>query len=194
MKIYWLSLFAGLVTLLSFQNCQKSPYQDEINTLTKNAVSVTSPNKINLSEQRVSQVDFLTQDAETIVKAGNTFSILVNKTEQVDLATGQIKVISDTSSDVQTYCLTESLKNELLNIVKSSSVCKGTSTQSGEVCVQSFKMPYARIITSGDQFDLGSAPSGCSSSAVDLCDDGASLLKGFAANLKSKLTTLVCPQ
>lgn len=193
MKIYWLSLFAGLVALLSFQNCQKAPYQDEIN-LSTNANVVSSGNKINLSEQRVSEIDFISTDAQTVFKNGHTFSILANQTTQVELVTGKISYSSDTTNEVKFYCLTEDLKNELLNIVKSSSVCKGSFIPAtGQVCNQALRLPYANIVTTNEKFELGSATDGCGSNAVDLCEQQASLLKGFAANLKAKLTTLTCP-
>lgn len=192
MKIYWLSGVAGLVILASFQNCQKAPYQDEISSLSKNASGTSSSNKVNLSEQRVDQVQFISKGPQTVTNNGKTYSLVVNTTQQVDLATGKISVSSDASADVQAYCLTDSLKNELLNIVKASSVCKSTAQSSAQACSQVLKLPYARIITSNEQFELGSATDGCGSNAVDLCDDQPSLLKGFAANLNSQLTSLVC--
>lgn len=193
MKIYWLSAVAGLVILASFQNCQKAPYQDEINNLSKNASGTSASNKVNLSEQRVVQVQFLSKGPKTVTNNGSTYSLIVNTTQQIDLATGKISVSSDNSTDVSTYCLTSDLKNELLNIVKASSVCNSTAqVSSSQVCTQVLKLPYARIVTSNEQFELGSATDGCGSNTVDLCDDQPSLLKGFAANLTSKLSSLIC--
>lgn len=196
MKIYLLSAIAGLLVLLSFQNCQKAPYQDELNNnLSTNATGSSNQNsaeKIDLSQQRLTQIEFLSNEAVTVTQNQKTFSVLANKSVQVDLATGHIKVSSDASSDVANYCLTDDLKNELLNILKTAAVCKGGAVSTAEVCTQVLKEPYSRLATQSDQFDLGSASDGCGRNAVDLCDDGATLLKGFAANLKSKLATLIC--
>jgi hypothetical protein len=189
-KIYWISAVVGLVVLVSFQNCQKAPYQDEINSISKN-VSPASASKVNLSEQRVDQVHFLSSGPQTVTNNGKTYSLIVNTTQQIELSSGKILVSSEASADVQIYCLTDALKNELLNIVKTSSVCR-SSGSSAELCTQALKSPYARVITSGDQFDLGSSSDGCGSNSVDLCEDQPALLKGFAANLKAKLSTLVC--
>lgn len=193
MKIYWLSAVAGFVVLISFQNCQKAPYQDEINNLSKNAVGTSSSSKVNLSEQRIDQIQFLSKGPKTVTTNGSTYSLIVNTSQQIDLATGKISVTSDNSADVSLYCLTADLKNELLNIVKASAVCKSTAqVASSQVCTQVLKLPYARIVTSNESFDLGSSSDGCGSNAVDLCEDQPSLLKGFAANLNAKLSTLVC--
>lgn len=193
MKIIGFSIAVGLITLLSFQNCQKAPYQDEINLAKNGTTSGNSSLKVNLAEQRVSEVQFLSEENQSITKNGRTFTIVVNSTSFVDLATGKIKVVSDLDGGSQNYCLTEDLKNELLNIVKSSSVCKlGNQIPSGSACTQALKLPYARIVTTNEQFDLGGASDGCGSNAVDLCEQQPDLLKGFAANLRAKLATLGC--
>jgi hypothetical protein len=191
MKIYWLSLFAGLVTLLSFQNCQKSPYQDEIN-LSKNGNVISTANKINLNEQRMSQVNFFYTEATTVTKNQHTFSMMAQVSQKIDLATGEITVDSDASDYVQTFCLTDDLKNELLSILNSSQICKAGAAPADRVCTAVYKVPYAQIFTTNDKYDLGSATDGCNSNAVDLCDSQSSLLKGFAANLKNKISKLNC--
>ncbi|MFZ3228784.1 MAG: hypothetical protein WA160_01170 [Pseudobdellovibrio sp.] len=194
MKIYGLSIFAGLMVLLSFQNCQKAPHQDEIsNSVATSVTGASTTNKINLSEQQVSSVDLLIQEVQTLVKNERTFSVVVNKTLQIDLSSGRISATSDLAQDVQFYCLTADLKNELLSIIKSSSVCKSTNTKSNlQVCAQVLRLPYARISTSNEVFSLGSASDSCGTDSIDLCNDESALLKGFSANLKTKLSTLVC--
>lgn len=193
MKIIGFSIAVGLITLLSFQNCQKAPYQDEINLAKNVTTSGGTSLKVNLAEQRVSEVQFLSEENQPIVKGGRTYTVIVNTTTFVDLATGKLKVVSDVDGGAQNYCLTEDLKNELLNIVKTSSVCKvGNQVPAGSACTLALKLPYARIVTTNEQFDLGGASDGCGSNAVDLCEQQSNLLKGFAANLRAKLATLAC--
>lgn len=191
MKILAGTLASALILLLSFQNCQKPPHPDEINQSALNLQGGSQ--KIDLNHEVVESVNLIYQDSKVVSKANNSYTVVYNKTLQVDLNTGIILESSDIETVTANYCLTEALKNELVSILKSSQVCKSGAQVSGQVCGQSMKLPYAQLITSRDQFDLGSASDTCGSNAIDLCDAQPDLLKGYIQNLKSQYKQLSCP-
>lgn len=182
---------SAFILLISFQNCQKPPYPDEINGLNVNAVP--SLGKIDLSKEEIISINFVIQDTQAVTKAGNTYQINYNKILEIDLKTGIIRESSDLDSTSSTFCLSESLKNELVSILKSSQVCRKQPTlPSGTVCTQVMKMPYAQLMTLGAQFDLGSATDGCGSNSLDLCDDQPDILKGYIEAIKKQYLQLAC--
>lgn len=191
MKIILGGLTSLLILLLSFQNCQKPPHPDEINQSALNLAG--SAQKIDLNQEVVESINLIYQDSKVVTKASNNYTVIYNKTLQIDLNTGIILESSDIDSNTANYCLTESLKSELVSILKASQVCKAGNQPSGQVCGQAMRLPYAQLITSRDQFDLGSASDTCGSNAIDLCDSQPDLLKGYIQNLKSQYKQLPCP-
>lgn len=181
-----------LILLFSFQNCQKPPYPDVISS--QNLKTIGSTGKIDLNQEVVDSVSFLVQATKTVTQAGSFYQINYNKILNIDLKTGIISESSDMSSETVNYCLTESLKDELVAIIKSSQICRTQPTlQEGAVCAQVVKMPYAQLFTSREQFDLGSASDSCGSNGVDLCGDQVNLLKGYIEAVKNQYQQLVCP-
>lgn len=193
MKITLVSiLFSALVLLISFQNCQKPPYADEISG--RAIKDVGSSEKIDLNQEAVNSINFLIQDSKVVTKAGNSYQIIYKKILQIDLKTGVILESSDLSAETVNYCLTDSLKNELVSILKSSQVCKSQpNLPAGTACTQVMKLPYAQVFTSKDQFDLGSASDGCGHNGIDLCNDLPIVLKGYIENIKNQYQQLACP-
>lgn len=197
MKIALVSTIgAALILLISFQNCQKPPYADEINSQVLNAIgsSGSDYNKVDLNQEAVDSINFLIQDSQIVSRAGKTYQINYNKTLQINLKTGNILESSDLSGETAHYCLTEALKNELIAILKSSQVCKKQqNSPAGSVCTQVMKLPYAQVMTSREQFDLGSASDGCGNNSIDLCESQPDLLKGYIEAIKKQYQQLVCP-
>lgn len=189
MKIFAGFVASTLILLLSFQNCQKPPHPDEINQPS----NFVGAQKIDLNQEVVESVNLMYQDSKVVTKASNNYTVLYNKTLQIDLNTGIILESSDIDSATANYCLSDELKSELVSILKSSQVCKAGSQSSGQVCGQAIRLPYAQLITSRDQFDLGSASDTCGSNAIDLCDSQPDLLKGYIQNLKTQYKQLSCP-
>lgn len=186
------AITAALIILFSFQNCQKPPYPDVISS--QNLQSVGSSDKIDLNQEAVDSVSFLVQETKIVTKAGNSYQINYNKILNINLKTGVLSEGSDLGSETVNYCLTESLKNELVSILKSSQVCRTQpSLPAGVVCTQAVKLPYAQVFTSREQFDLGSASDGCGSNGVDLCDDQSNFLKAYIEALNKQYQQMVCP-
>ncbi len=194
MNLLWLSFVTGFLMLFSFQNCQKNLSIDGLSSAPRGiSLSSANPNKIALADERISAIDFLVSESQIVSKNNRTMSLILNKTFEIELATGKILVETDFDSGQKVYCLTEDLKAELDGILKSVSVCRSENDKPiDQVCTQVLKKPYAKILTDKNLFELGSATDGCGTGAVDLCADEPLLLKGFISHLKNKLDTLIC--
>ncbi len=186
-KKLFAGIFSAFLIVFSFQNCSQAPRADEVTY----SAELTSM-KVDLQSERMKQVDFLIQENESVTRAGRTYSIAVNKTLQVDLITGIFKIASDLGLDPNDYCLTDSLKQELLTILKGSQICKNPDIASDKVCTMVLKPSYAQILTDVDHYDLGSANNGCGAGSVDLCGSQPDMLKGFIAALKNQYKSLSC--
>jgi hypothetical protein len=190
MKLVLGGLLVIFTLLLSFQNCQKPPHPDEINQVSLN---LNTAQKVDLNQEVIVSVSLVFQDSKVVTKAGHNYQVLYNKTLDVDLKTGAIVERSDIDSSTANYCLTQALKNELVSILKASQVCKSGEAQNNQqVCGQAIQPPYAQLITSREQFDLGSASDTCGNNSIDLCEDQPNLLKGFIQSLKSSYKQLTC--
>ena len=190
-----IAILSGLfVLLLSFQNCQKPPHPDEINgNVSQSSTALNSVGTVDLSQESVDTVQFLVSDSRVVSKAGNNYQVNYNKILEVDLQSGVLTETSDLDSASASYCLPESVKEELLSIIKSSQVCQvRQEAAAGEVCTQSITQAYASVVTSNSQFDLGYSSSPCSGVRTDLCGEQSDVLKGFIASLKSQYHNYTC--
>lgn len=182
---------AALILLVSFQNCQKPPYPDEINDL--HSSQIFPAGKVDLSKETIVSINFFIPATENVIKAGNSYQINYNKSLLVDAKSGIIIETSDLTDQTAQFCLTDSLKDELNNILSSSQVCSNSKTvPEGTVCTQVMKMAYAQLITSRTQFELGSASDGCGRNSLDLCGDQAGILKAFIEALKRQYLNMPC--
>lgn len=186
------SIIAVFILLFSFQNCQNSQHPDEVHDQALNTVGSSS--SVELNQKAIESISFIIKDSKIITKAGNTYELVYNKTLQLDLKTGIIVETSDSDNETANYCLSESLKNELISILKSSKVCQTQpNLPEGTICSQAMKLPYAQLFTDKEQYDLGSATDGCGSNSIDLCEDQSNLLKGYIENLKKEYQQMGCP-
>ncbi len=194
MKIFWLMVVPGILVLFSFQNCQKSPAPDELQFYSKSVqLQPAGSTNINLAGQKLNTFEFVGRENEQTEKNGTVFTIVTDKIYQFDFFTGKMTSESEFTQVQKHYCLTESLKSELIGILKASSICAITKTVAeNQVCTQSLQTGYAKVTTNQAQYNLGAATDGCGSHSVDLCDDNANLLKGFISHLKSQLNSLGC--
>lgn len=182
-------LAAVFVLLVSFQNCQKPPYPDELNSSNVNAFS----NRTDLGLEAIQGVVFIIPATQTVVKAGNSYQINYNKVLTIDITTGVIAESSDIAATTAEFCLNSALRNELVSILKSSQVCKKQPVlPPGTMCSQVLKLAYARVVTSKAQYELGSASDGCGSNSIDLCDDQPNILKGYIEAIKNQYQQLTC--
>jgi hypothetical protein len=96
----------------------------------------------------------------------------------------------------KSYCLTDSDREELTNILSTAQICKSvelsTSEQEGLVCTMEYVMPYARLFfPHGKAYTFGEKMNGCQI-PTDLCEDYASLLRGFARNFLLQIKSKIC--
>ncbi len=195
MKSFWVCFVSGFVLLFSFQNCQKSPAADEFNVLSSGlVVGASTSNKVILAEQKLKEIEFIVQENQTLLKSGQTFTLIAENAYRINLADGHGMVQSGTGQVQKTFCLTQELKSELNSILQSSSVCLDEKKEKSDdqVCLQAIKNPYAKILTDNDHFELGFATDSCGSNSVDLCADQSDLLKGFITHLKLQVSLLTC--
>lgn len=181
-------LFAGL---MAFQNCQQAPHPDD---LSNENDSQSSTNKIDLKSHKISEVSIIFNENETVPRNSGSYQIQVNKTLKISLPSGQISMISDLDNKVEQYCLTETLTNEVIGILKTSQVCKKPDPPAGQICTMVVKLPYAEITSEKQVFSLGGASDGCGSNSFDLCDDQAIVFQGFVAFVKTNYKSFSCPQ
>lgn len=181
-----------LAGFVAFQNCQQAPHPDDLSSLAKNADANSM--KADLQGLKISEVNFLFSETETANRSSGSYQILVNKTLKVFLPSGEIILSSDLDSKTNRYCLTETLTNEILHILKTSQVCKKPDPPAGQICTMAVKLPYAEIITEKETFSLGGASDGCGSNSFDLCGDQAAVLQGFIASVKTNYKSFSCPQ
>ncbi len=190
MKFVVVAIITAAVGFFAFQNCQKSPHANDIagptDSSAKNSVS-------KLSETKLSKIDFIFPETEQIEKAGQSYSLEVNKTLEIDLSNGRMVLKSDASQITETYCLTETLHQELLQILKSSEICKSAPAKEGQICTQVMKLPYAILHTEKETIELGSATDGCGSNSMDLCGEQAQHIQGFWAQVKPNIRSYKCP-
>ena len=188
MSMKWARLFVAVIILFSFQNCQKSPYADEIST---KVAANANANNVDLSKESLDQVSFIFSEKEVVTKNNQNFEIFINKSLEIDLASGVVHVLSDLG-DAATACLTENLKQELVSILKSSQICQSAPGAPDQMCTQVITPAYAQIKTSKDQFDLGFSSNGCGHNVLDLCGEQAALLHGYIQALKNQYKNLSC--
>ena len=182
-------LVAVFILLISFQNCQKPPYPDELNSSNINAFS----NRTDLGLEAIRVAVFMIPATQTVVKAGNSYQINYNKVLTIDVNTGVITESSDVAATTTEFCLNSALKSELISILKSSQVCtKQPVLPPGTMCSQVLKLAYAQVVTSNAKYELGSASDGCGSNSVDLCDDQPNILKGYIEAIKNQYQQLSC--
>lgn len=182
-------LVSVFVLLISFQNCQKPPYPDELNSSNISAYS----NRKDLGIDAIQTVTFMVPATQSVTKSGNTYQINYNKLLSINVSTGVITESSDVSATTAQFCLNIALKNELNSILKSSQVCtKQPVLPAGTMCTQVLKLPYAQLITANSQYDLGSATDGCGSNSVDLCDEQSVILKGYIEAVKNQYQQMGC--
>ncbi len=199
-KIAVIALVSGfsVITLL-FQNCSKSAIG--INALENSGIATSLKNSngntnastesINLRNENIQSVDLLVQGSQTVEQNGRTFSVKSNDRIKVDLQSGQILLESEIGSNA-VHCLSAELKSELVDILKSSKICKVQAAAGNNVCTQSVERSYAEIHTSRDDLKLGNNEDKCAAQYIDLCDEQSKMLRGVAQAIKNKIASLNC--
>lgn len=191
MKILGVVLTTLLAGFVAFQNCQQAPHPNDLDNaaaVDTNAVSKS----LDLANEKISDISFSFLENTTVVKPSGSYSVGVNKNLKISLPSGKMVLTSDLDDSSSEYCLTETLTNELVKILKSAKICRTGAAAEGKVCTQVYKLPYATLVTEKATYELGSATDGCGSNSVDLCGESASLLQGFYASLKTNYKSFSC--
>ena len=198
MKPLWITFFLGFGVLFSFQNCQKAPYADEINAISRNGQLVQNPNKVVLAEQRLVQFQLFSKAQQTVFKNGNAFSLVVNRIYEFNFDSAgvgkQFAVSSENETRSSNLCLSEQLQSELQNIIAAAAICKKSEPISdpNRLCAAVIVPAYASIQTESERFNLGAATDACLTNSVDFCNDEGTLIKGFTKHLDTQLSVLNC--
>ncbi len=197
-KPLWITFFLGFGILFSFQNCQKAPYVDEINYISRNGQLVQSPNKVVLAEQRLLQFQLFSKTQQTVFKNGNAFSLIVNRIYEFNFDSAGVRkqfvVSSEDETQPSNLCLSEPLQSELQNIIAAAAVCRKSAPVSdpNRLCAAVIVSAYASIQTESERFNLGAASDACLTNLVDFCNDEGTLIKGFTKYLDTQLKELNC--
>lgn len=169
-------LFVGF-----FQNCSS----------TSNYNAQASHSK-NTKESPVAYQKIVSPTVDTLL-----FNLLPEDNRFFELKTSSGH-IQEYSIDGQTlpasqFCLEQSEQEELQNILSSISVCvpHQENPKPDIVCAQSLIEPYAELMINQKLFRLGAQYDSCQI-PIDLCDDQASLLKGYMTHLKQKFLLHPC--
>ena len=195
MKYIVIIVVTIFVAIGAFQNCQNSQSRAAANkSVTSQQVNGEKIIQPDLSMAQINQVNILFQEKQTVQRAsGSSYDLIVNKTLKINLETSQIESVSEANDNSEKYCLTEDLKSELLSILRASQVCQVPPATQDQICTQVMALPYAQIITSQEQVNLGEATDGCGSNKVNLCADQATVLQGYISHLKQVYSNLTCP-
>lgn len=177
--------------IFGYQNCQKSNF-NQAATPSSETVSAFDVQKIVLAQESLQHLKF--QDSHVVQEAhGSTsISVIKNLVYDFDLASGEFHVQDQDAGSDEKYCLSESLKSDVNQLLAAASICKsGPNKIEDRVCAQVMTPAYAILITNRDEFQLGSASDACGSNAVDLCETSLQL-KDWFQNTKVKLSSLAC--
>jgi hypothetical protein len=182
-----------LAGFLAFQNCQQAPHPGDLSNAGQDS-SDGNVTKTDLQGQKISEVHFLFSENESVNRNSGSYQLAVNKTLKIALPSGEVIVSSDLDRQTSRYCLTETLTNEVIHILKTSQVCKKPDPPPGQICTMVVKLPYAEIVAEKETFSLGGASDGCGSNSFDLCGEQAEVLQGFIASIKANYKSFSCPQ
>lgn len=198
MRVLFVFIFTALV--LVFQNCssgkQYSVEQIEKNIdLNKSAPGKVTPVSIDLntvsSLQAFNVRNTVSLDPQDLLVKPDIYYYLVS------VADGRIESYDVNNVKLNyNYCLTETDKTELNNILQTAQICEPTQAAKDEMqdyaCTLQYTMPYAQLHFPHEKsFTLGEMTSGCDI-PVDLCGDHAKLLQGFVRNLLLNIKTKNC--
>ena len=181
-------VFLVIVLFFSYQNC--SPKQGVNQSSPKSEAHSVSQ---RLSDLQVQNLKFsIDQDSE-IQKGVHKFYVKTKKHYSLDAGSTILIENDEVTNALNTYCLTPELVEEIHTILGQSSICHGSPTTE-EVCAQVIAEPYAELTTANNVIQLGSASDACGSNRIDLCNNQATVLRGWIQTVRSQLPQLVCSQ
>jgi hypothetical protein len=191
-----MKMLVGLITFASvvffaFQNCSKTTaFQSEM--AGRSIESVLSVEKQNLSELNVGAIQLFIPDSKVVTQSGNTYSLKYNKILEIDLDSGNMVVSNDVDSTVGLFCLPSAMRAEMTEMMRSAQLCREIKNLPPDaVCAQVFTMPYAKLMTSGSEIDLGSAATSCADK-TDLCSEDKVRFQDMIARMNANYANYSC--
>jgi len=187
-----LASLAGLaiVAVFAFQNCNIPPKAGDGSVEGSQKAQAT---RIDMVAANISKVSFYMKEAQTMTRSGQSFSVMMRKQLSINLATGVLTETFDEANSTRTYCLPDSMKNELSSMIEESQVCKwGHVSEAGELCSMALILPYAEVTAGEEMWALGSATDGCGNNAVDLCDNRSDILRQWASAMNQSYSGYTC--
>lgn len=192
-----------VVGFIAFQNCQKN---SNIGPVKEKSVEVSAGSqtsseslkyeyKLTLNQQKLISLHYRFQESEIIKRNTGSFEMLVEKSLNIDLNDGTIKLETSVTSSPSSlsYCLSAEELSEFKNILTASEICKASPINDGRMCAQVMRVPYATLVSDIEKYELGSATDSCGSNLVDLCDQTQSeQLQKKLNDLFAQYKTKVC--
>lgn len=176
----------GFVSLVfTFQNCQQNPGAQS----TSSGGGVETKSVPLISDQSLEAMTYYisptNSKAVTRAELDSTQRPQAPRELLLNLRNGVVMVQNDSTR----YCITDSEKSELQQILKQASLCQSQAA-AGQLCNLSYVSPYAVMHFANEDIALGEARSSCEK--VDLCDAYPDLIKGFFASIARNLSARVC--
>lgn len=190
-KVAGLIAFAAVV-LFSFQNCNKAAFHSEM--AGRSLGISTNLEKQNVNDMNVGAIQLFMPDSKVITQSGSSYQLKFNKILEINLDSGQMIESNDVDSTVGQYCLPAAVMTEITEMLKNAQVCREKlNLPEGTVCAQVYKMPYARLMTSNSDVDLGVATDSCNNNKTDLCGDAKVQFQDMITRLNANYASYICP-
>ena len=185
-KFKILVIVAGLL-VFGFQNCSPNTTQ---NLLADKPTLVVSSDQSSKTEPVVG-FNFYNEKQEVINHQGQNFYMSSKAKFSLNLSTLELMEYDAQNTPVNKYCLNETLKGQLEQIISESQMCsKPADAGSSQFCAQAIQPAYAEIITQQSKTALGYATDSCGSNMVDFCD--AEPIKAWIKTISENLNQLNC--
>ena len=180
--------------IFGYQNCQKSNFDPAVPLINPSKSMVVSDvQNIVLANEKLERLQFKFSEQITNGTTSKYTGTSQSVKHDVDLTTGTVYVTRPGQDDLVAvkYCVTfESLK-EINQLLYSDSICKSSLIRQDTVCAQVIQEGYASLLTSREEFELGSATDSCGSRKIDLCKN-SELVKAWIEKTKSQAVQSSC--
>lgn len=180
----------SVIVLFAFQNCNKAAFHSE---LAGRALDSTfSLEKQNLSEMNVGAIQLFIPDSKVVTQSGSTYSLKYNKILEINLDSGEMIVSNDVDSSVGQFCVPEAMMTEMTQMMRTAQLCRERKNlPDSTVCAQVYTMPYAKLMTSGSDIDLGAAATTCADK-TDLCGEAKAQFQDMISRLNASYSAYTC--
>lgn len=184
-------LVSFVAVLMFFQNCGQTAFHSEGagRSLSENF----NIEKMSMSDYSVGAVQFFVEDLKTVTQVGRTYQVKFEKTIEINVETGEGVASNNLDNTAQIFCVPTPVLAQLNLILQQSDLCRYNKIiPPGTVCAQVYQQPYAKLLTTGEDIDLGSAADSCESQKIDLCGEASSQLRQFIDQVQREYSQYSC--